>query len=74
MKNEILLREIHCCFREYVLKPDSVRMDMESEVGLPLEEGSWELSIVKEQILVSIYFGMQLLHIVAVQFNLFRNF
>lgn len=47
---------------------------MESEVGLPLEEGSWKLSFVKEQILVSIYFGMQLLCAVAVQFNLFRNF
>lgn len=47
---------------------------MDSVVVLPSEEGSWKLSIVKELILVSTYFGMQLLHIVAVQFNLFRNF
>lgn len=57
-----------------MLKLDSVRMDVESVVGFPSEEGSWKLSIVKELILVSIYFGMQLLRIVAVQFNLFRNF
>lgn len=40
MKKEILLRETHCCFGEYMLQQDSVRIDMESEVGLPSEEGS----------------------------------
>lgn len=74
MKSDILLRETNCCLGEYVPKLDSVRIDVESVVGLPSEEGSWKLSIVKELILVNIDFGIQLLHIVAVQFNLFRNF